>query len=235
MNIIFIILIILMIILLFYIFLQVKWYKPDDIAQSIVPIKETSNWILFGGETTNITDIGFIYYPGAYINSQSYAYFAQQLSLRSQKPVFILKFITGLAIVNSNKACDVINYYPNIKKWILLGHSLGGTAACSFLSESNNDNIKGLVLFASYPSKNISTIKTKILSIIGSQDCILNKCKYDESKKFLPIDTTYKIIEGGNHCQFGNYGFQCGDCVANIGYIKQQSDSIDMIIQQYNI
>jgi hypothetical protein len=231
-NIIIIILLFLVLGLILYnIFLKDKWYTADTIASSIIPTKQTSNWILFDTENNENSDIGYIYYPGAYIDSQSYAYFAQQLSIRSKKPVFILKFISGLAIINSNKSQLVINAYPNIKNWILIGHSLGGTAAADFICKTNCCNIKGLVLLGSYPSKDISNItNTKVLSIIGNKDCILNKIKYDDSKVLLPSDTNYRVIEGGNHCQFGNYGFQCGDCISTIDYIKQQSESIDLIL-----
>jgi hypothetical protein len=231
-NIIIIILLFLVLGLILYnLFLKNKWYKADTIASSIIPTKQNSDWILFDTKNNENSEIGYIYYPGAYIDSQSYAYFAQQLSLKSGNPVFILKFELGLAIINSNKSQVVINTYPNIKNWILIGHSLGGTAAAEFIYNNNNNNIIGLILLASYPSKNISKITNiKVFSIIGNKDCILNKSKYDDAKLLLPTDTNYRVIKGGNHCQFGNYGFQSGDCIASIDYIKQQSESIELIL-----
>jgi hypothetical protein len=46
--------------------------------------------------------------------------------------------------------------------------------------------------------------------------------KFNDSKKLLPPDTVWVVIEGGNHAQFGNYGFQPGDNVATISAVNQQ-------------
>lgn len=50
-----------------------------------------------------------------------------------------------------------------------------------------------------------------ILQITGSDDGVLNREDWENSKANLPEDTTYVSIEGGNHGQFGSYGMQKGD------------------------
>jgi hypothetical protein len=45
--------------------------------------------------------------------------------------------------------------------------------------------------------------------------------KFDETKALLPANTKYVVIEGGNHAQFGSYGFQAGDNEATISPEEQ--------------
>jgi len=45
--------------------------------------------------------------------------------------------------------------------------------------------------------------------------------KFDETKALLPADTQYVVIDGGNHAQFGSYGFQPGDNEATISPEEQ--------------
>jgi hypothetical protein len=39
---------------------------------------------------------------------------------------------------------------------------------------------------------------------------------FDKSRMQLPADTQFVVIDGGNHAQFGAYGFQTGDNPAEI-------------------
>ena len=74
----------------------------------------------------------------------------------------------------------------------------------------------------------------EVLSIWGSKDGILNLKKLIESKKKLPIDTTYVEIEGGNHSQFGDYGSQNRDNKATINQDKQLQITSKSIVDFLN-
>ena len=94
------------------------------------------------------------------------------------------------------------------------GHSLGGTVAAidaQTFSTASSDAAVGLLLYASYPATDMSTLEAKVLSISGSNDGLATPEKINESKTMLPADTTYKVIEGGVHADFGDYGPQTGD------------------------
>ena len=47
---------------------------------------------------------------------------------------------------------------------------------------------------------------------------------------YLPANTTWVLIEGGNHSQFGYYGSQLGDNTANISREGQQKLTIEAIL-----
>jgi hypothetical protein len=53
----------------------------------------------------------------------------------------------------------------------------------------------------------------------------IDQQKLDETSVNLPADTEFYIIEGGNHAQFGDYGFQKGDNIADIS-LEEQLDLI---------
>ena len=43
-------------------------------------------------------------------------------------------------------------------------------------------------------------------------------------------DVEEHIIEGGNHCQFGSYGFQKGDNEATVSHEQQIATTVGLIV-----
>ena len=87
----------------------------------------------------------------------------------------------------------------------------------------------GVVLLAAYPTEKLSD-STGLISIYGTEDKILDRKQYDDSKKYFPSHYTEIPIVGGNHAQFGNYGFQSGDGEANITAHEQQTQTAFAIL-----
>jgi pimeloyl-ACP methyl ester carboxylesterase len=102
----------------------------------------------------------------------------------------------------------------------MAGHSLGGSMAAKYTS-NNRDKIDGLILLASYSVDDLSEYTGRVLSILGTKDMGIDQEKLDETSVNLPADTEFFIIEGGNHAQFGDYGFQKGDNIADIPLEEQ--------------
>jgi len=129
-----------------------------------------------------------------------------------------------------NRAESVINKYEEITDWVIGGHSLGGAMAARY-TYNNPQKLSGLILLASYPAQNndLSDMDIRVLSIYGSSDGITSQEKINNSKENLPDDTEWVEIKGGNHSQFGWYGFQDGDDEAQISREKQQSIIVDAI------
>ena len=164
---------------------------------------------------------GFIFYPGAKVEAESYAPLCREIAQAGYE-VVIAKMPLNFAILGQNEANKIINDYNNINSWAIGGHSLGGVAASKFASE--NDKIKGVALYASYPSGDeLLNSNKEVISIWGSKDNVLNMDSLKESVNNLPKDTKFIEIEGGNHDQFGDYGAQKGDNKASISE-KEQTD-----------
>lgn len=69
-----------------------------------------------------------------------------------------------------------------------------------------------------------------MLSIYGSEDGVLNMKKIEEGRKYMPEKYIEVKIEGGNHAQFGDYGFQKGDSEPKITAKKQIDISVSAIL-----
>ena len=95
------------------------------------------------------------------------------------------------------------------------GHSLGGTVASMQADENDGTAaapVTGLLLYASYPTDDISaSLTARVLSISGTEDGLATPEKIDESAATLPTDTEFLVLEGVSHAQFGAYGPQAGD------------------------
>ena len=176
------------------------------------------NFISFAPENTTATT-GLIIYPGAKVEPEAYAPLANKIAQAGYE-VIITPMPLNFAIFDSNAADEVISKFPNIKNWVISGHSLGGVMAAKYASE--NSNIKGVIFYASYPQGDeLKDSNIEVTSIYGSLDGVANLEKIVGSKDLLPTSTTFVEIIGGNHAQFGSYGEQSGDNPAEISVDEQ--------------
>ena len=97
---------------------------------------------------------------------------------------------------------------------------------------SHPGTVEGLVLWAAYPagSNDLSLAALKVISISGTLDGLSTPAKIEASRDLLPADTTWVIIQGGNHAQFGWYGKQNGDNPASITRSEQQDQIVDATV-----
>jgi hypothetical protein len=182
-------------------------------------------WLVFRPILKNPTT-GFIIYPGGRVNPAAYAPQAHAIAAQGYL-VVIVPMPLNLAVFGSERASSVIQDFPEINAWTIGGHSLGGSMAALY-ADKHVDQIKGLVLWASYPAKSndLSNSTIRVVSIYGSQDGLATPAKIEASRPLLPADTTWVQITGGNHAQFGWYGAQPGDHPATISREDQQAQII---------
>ncbi|MCX8058912.1 MAG: alpha/beta hydrolase [Spirochaetes bacterium] len=173
----------------------------------------------------SLTDKFLVFYPGGHVNYKSYSPICFKLAEKGINSILI-KMPFNLAFFGIKKIEKYINLYKNFK-WYICGHSLGGVAATLY-SKNNYKKLSGLILLASYPSKDISYLNLRVLSIYATNDGLVSPEKIEIKKKLLPLTTKFFLIEGGNHSQFGYYGFQKGDLNSTISREKQ----IDIVISQ---
>lgn len=173
---------------------------------------------------------GFIFYPGGLVEPDAYIPLMTNIAKEGEIAVFIRKMPLNLAILNAKGAETILKEYSYIDDWYIGGHSLGGVMASSFILDSEID-FKGLILLASYPieKKPLTDFGIPTLSIVGSLDGLVTQEEFDNSKSLLPPTAEYKVIDGGNHAQFGTYGKQKGDLPATISEMDQQMITTDFI------
>ncbi|GCE25521.1 thioesterase [Dictyobacter alpinus] len=194
------------------------YFKPLPATEPALAAMHSSTGVTVSTDSNTITfqpakqaTTGYIFYPGALVDPDAYAYYMHNLA-EHQIATFIVKMPFGFALFDNERAASIIAAHPEIKHWVLGGHSLGGVSASIFTAEHANQ-VQGLVLYASYPASNISQQlpHTRVLSISGSQDGLATPAKIKVNKPLLPANTQYVVIQGSIHSYFGEYGHQSGD------------------------
>lgn len=175
--------------------------------------------------------IGFIILPGGNCDPRSYAPAAYAIAAKGFLTC-ILPVPECIAMYGYMRADKIITDYATIEQWVIGGHSVGGTAAGMYAVESNN--ISGVVIWASLanPSSELDKTTIKVLSVYGSLDGRVPPEDVMENAVYLPEDTVFVEIEGGNHAQFGwidssPYPME-GDNAATITIEEQQEIIIDV-------
>lgn len=186
----------------------------------------TSEWLIFK-PANKAPENGLIIYPGGRVDPRSYAPSAAAIAQQGYL-VVITPMPLNLAVFSPALALEVQQTFPEIKNWSIAGHSLGGAMAANLI-RNNPQAFDGLILWASYPAENdnLNEVDIRTLSIHASLDGLTTPEKIEATRHLLPESTTWVVIDGGNHAQFGWYGDQNGDNPAQIDRDQQQ----DIIIQ----
>jgi dienelactone hydrolase len=149
--------------------------------------------------------------------------------------VVIAPMPLNLAVFAPDRAADIISAYPEIRSWVIGGHSLGGSMAANF-ARNNPSLMKGLFFWAAFPAENddLSAQDLQVVSIYGTLDGLATPDEVLGAQLLLPVDTQWAAIEGGNHAQFGWYGDQPGDNPAQISREEQQGQAITATLDLFN-
>lgn len=218
------------------IFIRVRTYEAMPEAKNLLDeshIAVEEDWIKVGADTNRGN---IVLYQGALVEPEAYLPLADQLSEKGYR-VFIPYMPLNLSILRFSKVEDIMEMYEDEGDWWLGGHSLGGTSASIYASDEY-EKIDGLFFLASYPNdgSDFSDLELPVLSITGTQDHILNHDSYDSASSNLPVSAEFYQIEGGNHSNFGYYGFQNGDGESLISREEQHdivAEQLDAFIQRH--
>lgn len=182
----------------------------------------TDPWLTFTPST--VSDTGFVFYPGGRVPAQAYAPPLRAIA-QAGHLVVAVPMPFGLAVLAPDAADQVIEAYPDIERWVIGGHSLGGAMAAGYVAGHDMD---GLSLWAAYPAGDVdlSEVEISVSSVPASEDGLATPDEIEASVAHLPDDTVFTEIEGGNHAQFGWYGPQDGDGVATITRVEQQGQVV---------
>jgi hypothetical protein len=186
-----------------------------------VAVAISSGWLEFMPLKVKPTT-GMILYPGGRVDYRAYAPLARKIAAQGYL-VILTNMPFNLAVTQPNKASEVMKAFPQVGRWVIGGHSLGGAMAANF-TRNQSQLISGLVLWAAYPAPSDSLIDLSlpVISIYATRDGLATVEKINASKSLLPGSSRFVAIEGGNHAQFGDYGVQAGDLPALIDRESQQ-------------
>ncbi len=205
------------------------YYHATDREEALkdtdkVKIEKIDDGYFFDGPGTGKA---LIFYPGAKVEDISYANLLKEIA-EEGVDCFLIHMPANLAILGKNRANDIMEEY-SYDEYYLMGHSMGGAMAASY-AEDNGEKIEGLIFLAAYSAVDLSQYEFGVLSIYGDSDGVLNMKKVESGRKYMPDNYVEKVIRGGNHAQFGDYGKQKGDNDATISGEEQQKKTVEYIL-----
>ena len=170
---------------------------------------------------------GIVFYPGGKVQAEAYAPLMKDLADRGFLCVIVCMPF-NLAVLDANGADGVQEQFPAVRRWILMGHSLGGVMAAGYL-DGRAQSWDGLVLLGAYSTADLSDDGVTVLSVTGDSDGVLNRQAAADNEGNLGEGARELVIPGGNHAQFGSYGPQDGDGEASLSPEEQRALTADEI------
>lgn len=183
---------------------------------------------------------GLIFIPGGMVDPHAYAPLLRSVA-RAGHPVILVKLpsLGGRHALGQEgrretvgRAIAAMKRAPGDRDWIVAGHSLGGAIAAMVARESP-PRMRGLALIATTHPRDfsIAAYPHPVVKIYGTRDRIAPLARMKENARNLPESTRWIAIEGGNHSQFGYYGFQILDGRAAIPRIEQQEQLLRALLE----
>lgn len=153
------------------------------------------------------TGTGLVLFAGARVDAAAYAWKLSGLA-DAGVAVVIVRPTLDFAIVETRPLADFEALDPQVRRWLVGGHSLGGVRACEYAEDAG---VGGLVLLGSYCANDLSGTDLPVLSIGGANDGLSTPAKIRAARHLLPASAELVEIPGSVHAQFGDYGVQPGD------------------------
>lgn len=216
---------------------------PEGVMRSdtAVTITGTQTQIRFQ-PTSNQSNTGLLFYPGAMVEPTAYAPLARTLAEAGTLTI-IVKLPWGMAPLASHEARlwqttqSIMADETSIQQWVLSGHSRGAAIAARTIY-GHEDSFAGLILIGtSHPKEaafSLANAYIPITKIYATGDGLASLAEVEANQIFLPEQTIWTKIKGGNHAQFGYYGTQLGDGTANISREEQQRETAVAILTSLN-
>jgi hypothetical protein len=189
-------------------------------------IVEDGDWLVMRPAASTPTT-GLILYPGANCDIRGYAPVLREIAAAGYLAV-ALPMPFDFAIFAPDRASEVPAAFPEIKEWVLVGHSMGGAMAGRY-AYHNPDELAGLILWDSYsPAANsLADSSLPVLHIHRATLEGLPPQKFEDMRYAYPKSSKWVPVPGGIHMYFGS--FDGG------GYVEQWTPQISRAEQQATV
>jgi pimeloyl-ACP methyl ester carboxylesterase len=182
------------------------------------------------------SDTGLLFFAGAMVDPRAYAPLLRRVA-EAGHPVMLVA-LPRRGVMGGADGAEVLNRgvtatlsAPDVRQWVLAGHSKGGKVAAE-LARVGAPSFAGLVLIGTSHPRDFSLANTRlpVTRIYGTRDTVADVEKLEQNRINLPPAITDVPIDGGNHSQFGYYGFQPGDWPATISRQDQQRQTLAALL-----
>ncbi len=164
----------------------------------------TENWVVFKPSNSS-PRTGVIFYPGANCDPRGYA----PVFTRLAKAGYLIVDVPmpfNFAIFGPDRARDVMEIFPNIEQWVIMGHSMGGAMASTF-ADHHTESLAGVILWDSYPpaANDLSQSGLKVWHIHRALADGSPPEKFTSNRALFPAESRWVPIPGGIHMNFGSF------------------------------
>lgn len=185
-----------------------------------------------GGSST-----GLLFFAGALVEPAAYAPLLRDVA-EAGFPAVLVELPRRGAFGGADgpavlaRAGGLMSRMPRIDRWVISGHSRGGVVAARMALE-DPARVEGLILIGtSHPRDfSLASVRFPVTHVYGTRDTVADVHKVMAAQRNLPASTRLVRIDGGNHSQFGWYGFQPGDWPATITREEQQRLTLVAILE----
>lgn len=134
------------------------YYHADEaavqamaVAGEITVSKADGNDLVFAPPNPKA---GLIFYPGGKVEYTAYAPLMRACAEKGILCVLV-EMPFNLAVLDMNAADGIAEQYPDIDRWYIGGHSLGGAMAAAYAANHSGE-LDGLILLAAYSTKDLA-------------------------------------------------------------------------------
>jgi len=183
-------------------------------SDSLVAVERGEGVWRFQPGDTDTARASLVFFPGALVDPRAYAPLARAVAAAGHRAILVelpRRGAFGGAESPELRARirNVLAAEGGPAGFVVGGHSRGGVVA-SQVAATDPAGLSGLVLIGtSHPrDQDLSWLDIPVTKIVGTRDGLASPHEVRQNARLLPGHTRWIWIEGGNHSQFGWYGFQ---------------------------
>jgi pimeloyl-ACP methyl ester carboxylesterase len=208
--------------------------QPD----SVVTIRHDNGiWSFVPRRPPDTRVPALVFFPGALVDPVAYAPLVRAAATAGY-PAYLVElprrgaFGGAEAPALARRIEQLFGAAGTPRQWVVAGHSRGAVVASQIAAERRR-GFMGLVLIGSSHPRDVdlSALPVLVTKIVGTRDGLATRAEVESNRAKLPAATRWVWVEGGNHSQFGWYGFQPGDRPATIDAKIQRATMVEAVIE----
>lgn len=175
--------------------------------------------------------MGVVLYPGAYVDVRGYAPTLRLIAAAGYRVVAV-PMPMEVAIFGIDRVLAVQAAHPDIRRWVLIGHSLGGAMSGLFASR-HPDALAGIIVWDSYPAGSLADFRYPVWHIHRATPDGAPPPMFAERRALFPANSRWVAIPGGIHMYFGAFsggGYQ-EDWAPSISRAEQHRLVVEATLQ----
>ena len=212
---------------------EARTATQDD--ASIAVVHNDGVWSFIPRVAATAGTPALVFFPGALVDPIAYAPLVRAAAAAGF-PAYIVELprrgaFGGADSPDLERRLRLLDASSTPRRWVIAGHSRGAVVASRIAAERRS-RFAGLVLIGSSHPRDVdlSALSVPVTKIVGTRDGLASRPEVEANRAKLPAATRWVWIDGGNHSQFGWYGFQPGDRRATIAAETQRATMIQAVI-----